>query len=101
MHTQLGFHTHYQKSLKFQQYFNQNNEMKRIEKEMGSNYLQVSKSEKKLVEIVRDHGICKMAEYKWRGYRFFSRCRRRHGAVFKLSPFGGLPSTGIGRDRDH
>ena len=101
MHTQLGFHTHYQKSLKFQQYFNQNNEMKRIEKEMGSNYLQVSKSEKKLVEIVRDHGICKMAEYKWRRYRFFSQCRRWHGVVVGLSPSCGLPSAGTRRDRDH
>ena len=68
----------------------------------------MSKSKKKLVKIVKDHGICKMAhgickmaEYKWKGYRFFSRCCRRRGAVVKLSPFGGLPLAGIGRDRDH
>ena len=42
-----------------------------------------------------------MVEYKWRRYRFFSRCCRRGGAVIGLSPSGGLPSAGTRRDKDH
>ena len=61
----------------------------------------MSKSEKKLVRINKDHGICKMLEYKWGRYRFFSRCHRQGGVVVKSSPSGGLPSVGTERDRDH
>ena len=46
--------------------------------------------------LSKDHGICKMVEYKWRRYRFFSRCCRRGGAVIGLSP-----SAGTRRDKDH
>ena len=61
----------------------------------------MSKSNKKLVKIVRDHGICKMTKYKWRRYRFFSQCRRWRGVVVGSSPSGGLPLAGTRRDRDH
>ena len=61
----------------------------------------MSKSEKKLVGIARDYGICKMAKYKWRSYRFFSRCHCRGGKVVRSLPSCGLPSVETGRDRVH
>ena len=61
----------------------------------------MSKSNKKLVKIVRDHGICKMTKYKWRRYRFFSQCCHQGGAVVGSSPSDGLPSVGTRKDRDH
>ena len=42
-----------------------------------------------------------MAKYKWRRYRFFSRCHPQGGAVVESLPSGGLPSVGTKRDKDH
>ena len=61
----------------------------------------MSKSEKKLVGIARDYGICKIAKYKWRSYRFFSRCHCQGGKVVGSLPSCGLPSVETGRDRVH